>query len=971
MESTAQANPSRSYCERIISTFQGPEMGEDHFGQGKKRKIRHVRVKTGCRDCRMRRIKCPEGITVAEGAKVPCEKCDETGTPCWYPAPDDLGRTTTRWVQAVVLNKDDRVVATVESTVTVKHGTSDDSRPAPAPPARPEPMQHDIYAQQLLQHPMRSYQEIKQERPPTPILHFPTNQPPLSQLRQPLLPYYYVPSEATAAEPSHQSPSMFVEPSLGNPSHIPATIPSSEHPYTQQPPIQPLHSERGITLPRIPKGIGTFRDQAGYQWPGNFPAPHSQPYRFAPPTGNVPAPPAYNIPVPSSRTPYMDKASASVSTPRRHGTYQQQVVLPWSQHNTNPGGEFRLQMTRIPWMKRKPMHVDHTRSTGGQSKASLDALMETGVAAAPPLVPADNLHRYLASVNPPVRPLQSFNLASMLTSPLERMAMAYFETRGCVEIIAAGEMKSNWIYAQVFPRVYELFTSSGERVAGVTLSTRGRDSGTGIEVARMEARQLIKQYVYHSLIRLSCVHRANIECEPFKIEALRREVRAHEKRATRAGLMARINFPESAWKTEEYLTGTFIGYMADVYRNLYRYHHILTLRWQLLDSRTFQVDLGLMAVGCDHVCSGFETILREMVSVYHTLLTAFLPHDPLVPVRERSRFLLLSNTMVGGAGAMDIDLGRPLWDTDAARGVELACARPSSAPVRSHLPTPALAMTSASSAAGVVPGISALAAARTVVPVGMAEDWVESFFGLTRDMILRVGQVNGMVARRAELLRGETEEEEAGWTLRRAAERMVTQLEGAGDTGGGWIHYGREEPNKAGHSGSALGVAEMAPGRPSRIRRGTTVVGIGLVIIILCELLDFDLEDPRLTEAADRALEMVADSQTSETAGLSWTLMVSVKVASAAVQDQGEWNELTIICGVQIAAIYTRSPARRDRIMAVLRTTEAWSWGTGYIRGTQEIMETCWMVLDKEGGYRYGIAPWREAMAVAGRSFYW
>lgn len=53
------------------------------------------------------------------------------------------------------------------------------------------------------------------------------------------------------------------------------------------------------------------------------------------------------------------------------------------------------------------------------------------------------------------------------------------------------------------------------------------------------------------------------------------------------------------------------------------------------------------------------------------------------------------------------------------------------------------------------------------------------------------------------------------------------------------------------------------------------MIGLGLLILILCELLHADLEDPRLMQATERALEMVADSETSETAGLSWALTVS------------------------------------------------------------------------------------------------
>jgi hypothetical protein len=47
-------------------------------------------------------------------------------------------------------------------------------------------------------------------------------------------------------------------------------------------------------------------------------------------------------------------------------------------------------------------------------------------------------------------------------------------------------------------------------------------------------------------------------------------------------------------------------------------------------------------------------------------------------------------------------------------------------------------------------------------------------------------------------------------------------------------------------------------------------------VIVLCELLEVDLEDGRLARIRETTLEMVADSEASETAGLSWSLTVSV-----------------------------------------------------------------------------------------------
>jgi hypothetical protein len=47
----------------------------------------------------------------------------------------------------------------------------------------------------------------------------------------------------------------------------------------------------------------------------------------------------------------------------------------------------------------------------------------------------------------------------------------------------------------------------------------------------------------------------------------------------------------------------------------------------MIDSRTFQVDLSLMALDAGRVCSGFETILRDMIAVYHVSSTLCHRHD--------------------------------------------------------------------------------------------------------------------------------------------------------------------------------------------------------------------------------------------------------------------------------------------------------------------------------------------------------
>ncbi|WOO80446.1 uncharacterized protein LOC62_03G003965 [Vanrija pseudolonga] len=59
--------------------------------QGVKRK-RHTRTSTGCRACRMTRVKCPEGPVNASGTKAACRRCWENDEACFYPSRNLGGR---------------------------------------------------------------------------------------------------------------------------------------------------------------------------------------------------------------------------------------------------------------------------------------------------------------------------------------------------------------------------------------------------------------------------------------------------------------------------------------------------------------------------------------------------------------------------------------------------------------------------------------------------------------------------------------------------------------------------------------------------------------------------------------------------------------------------------------------------------------------------------------------------------------
>lgn len=494
--------PGSASVSRADSLYQSSDVGSSTPATAKKRKIRHSRVKTGCRDCRTRRIKCSEGQVLSPGVKLPCVKCDETGTECWYPAPDDTGRTTTRWVIAAQVDAQGRIVprpAGEATEMVVKREESDSGDPG----------------ERLVKH--------EYHPPPLPFYSDPKLEPsPTYYTNSPVQPYFVAP------DPPFPGPSLghtvYAESALRNTTQMPG--PSSGIQPKTYSSVPLTRAEPGITLPRIPKGIGTIP-----AWQPIDHHTHPGPFAYASPVYGDPG-------TGSSRTPFTSFSSASASD-TSHLAYMMPIMR---QAQADP--EFNLRLTRMPWVRRKPMHVDYTRSRNAPAKNTAKSSGETYDF-------VDNLHRYLNNVNQPVRPLQTFTLASLSDSPLKRTALSYFETRGCGEIIAVGEMKSNWIYVQLFPRVYDLLSGESGHREGIRVKHEA--GGSMVAGHAAAARHYTCEFVHHSLIRLSCVHRANTERDPERIHQLRREIQAHGKRAMLAGLTVRIQCPEKWWKTEEYL----------------------------------------------------------------------------------------------------------------------------------------------------------------------------------------------------------------------------------------------------------------------------------------------------------------------------------------------------------------------------------------------------------------------------------
>lgn len=49
------------------------------------RKKRYTRVRTGCKDCRTRRVRCPEGRVLPDGRRESCRHCQRGNVHCFYP----------------------------------------------------------------------------------------------------------------------------------------------------------------------------------------------------------------------------------------------------------------------------------------------------------------------------------------------------------------------------------------------------------------------------------------------------------------------------------------------------------------------------------------------------------------------------------------------------------------------------------------------------------------------------------------------------------------------------------------------------------------------------------------------------------------------------------------------------------------------------------------------------------------------
>ncbi|WVQ63454.1 uncharacterized protein L199_001607 [Kwoniella botswanensis] len=194
-------------------------------------------------------------------------------------------------------------------------------------------------------------------------------------------------------------------------------------------------------------------------------------------------------------------------------------------------------------------------------------------------------------------------------------------------------------------------------------------------------------------------------------------------------------------------------------------------------------------------------------------------------------------------------------------------------------------------------------------------DWVERFVGYSRQFIILLGRVNGMVTYRDHLIRTGRENTLDGKMLRAQSEALSAEL--------------------------ADPYAWLESGKSYRVEKGGIVLRLALQLMVFSELLEISLDDSRFSHVRSVAQELVADTVGHESAGYQWCLTV--------------------------IAVYTSKKDDRDRTRALLDDVNSMSFGKSY-NGTSEIMEMCWEIYDAQGFYTNGIAPWREAMTAFGRT---
>ncbi|TXT04817.1 hypothetical protein VHUM_04085 [Vanrija humicola] len=197
------------------------------------------------------------------------------------------------------------------------------------------------------------------------------------------------------------------------------------------------------------------------------------------------------------------------------------------------------------------------------------------------LLPKDVWSTLLAPA--PAKSLSLFSLASFSTSAVDRTVVSYFELQGHNDIVAVTSSRQNWIFTQLFPRLFAILFAPEDRTAPRISS-------------------IIRDWLQACLLHLSYVHRGNVEKDPPKSWYWRSEAAKYRQAASYALLRAKVTSTNDEWKTEEYLMGFFVRCMAD-----------------MLDSGQLQVDRTTAFELPADTSSPMYPSLRDLITVYSTL----------------------------------------------------------------------------------------------------------------------------------------------------------------------------------------------------------------------------------------------------------------------------------------------------------------------------------------------------------------
>ncbi|WOO86026.1 uncharacterized protein LOC62_07G009515 [Vanrija pseudolonga] len=219
-----------------------------------------------------------------------------------------------------------------------------------------------------------------------------------------------------------------------------------------------------------------------------------------------------------------------------------------------------------------------------------------GAAPTPSLSAGADLASWLSSsqvqsiINPPAptSALAQFTLASLSECPVDRSVVSYFEDKGHNEIVAVTKSTHNWIFAELFPR---LFTT--------LFSTPDGDFGAAV-----------REFLHSCLLHLAYVHKGNVEKNEAKSWYWKSEATKYRQKASYASLKARVMFEGPQWKTEEYLPrmGFFVRCIAD-----------------MLAAGSLQIDTNTAFTLPPTVASTFYPGLHDLLAIYSIFQYACSP----------------------------------------------------------------------------------------------------------------------------------------------------------------------------------------------------------------------------------------------------------------------------------------------------------------------------------------------------------